>query len=130
MNSQPISGILDGIVHKSAAADRLPRLRQRAFFATHLTAGLVVLTAIPIWMVVFGPMSIGVALTFSWLAAPMAIAFYLSRAGNPEAAHLASAAASEGLIVWLAAVTRTTATAYLPIEVRRGNRLPVFSDGR
>jgi two-component system, cell cycle sensor histidine kinase DivJ len=108
MDIAPISRFLDGIVQKAAAGDRLSTLRHRDFVATHLAAGLVVLSVIPIWLALFGPMSVAVAVTFSWLIAPLAIAFYLSRTGRLEIAHLASAAAFAGLIVWLAATSGGT----------------------
>ena len=105
MDIAPISRFLDGMVHKSAAGGSLSTLRHRDFIAAHLAAGLVVLSAIPIWLALSGPASIVVALTFSWLIAPLAIASYLSRTGRLEIAQIASAAAFVGLIVWLAAMS-------------------------
>jgi cell cycle sensor histidine kinase DivJ len=105
MDIAPVSRILDRMVHSSSATDRLSRLRHRDLIATLLAAGLVVLAAIPTWLAFLGPMSVTVALTFSWLIAPMAIALYLSRTGRLGVAHLASAVAFAVLIVWLAVMT-------------------------
>lgn len=105
MDIAPIGRFLDGMVHKSVVGDQLATLRHRDFIATHLATGLVVLSAIPIWLAVFGPMSIAVALTFSWLIAPLAIALFISRTGQLEIAHIASAAVFAGLIVWLATMS-------------------------
>jgi cell cycle sensor histidine kinase DivJ len=114
MDIAPISRFLDGMVHSSAAHDdRLSRLRHRDFIATCLAAGLVVLSAIPIWLVLLGPTSAAMVLTFCWLIAPLAIACYLSRTGRLEIAHLASAAAVVALIVGLAATSGDIRSAVL-----------------
>jgi len=105
MDIAPISRFLDGVVHKSAAGGGLATLRHRDFIAAHLAAGLVLLSGIPIWLALSGPTSFVIALTFSWLIVPLAIAFYLSRTGRLEIAQIVSAAALVGLIVWLAAMS-------------------------
>lgn len=100
-----ISKILDGMVCDAATGDRLLELRHRSFIAAHLGVGFLALCALPVWLAVFGPTSIAEALTFSWLIVPLAIAGFLSRTGRLEFAHIASATAFTGLIVWVAAWT-------------------------
>ena len=91
------------MVHSSATGDRLSMLRHRNFIAVHLGVGLLALSAFPVWLTIFGATSVVEALTFSWLLAPLAIAGYLSTTGRLGIAHLASAAAFTGLVVWMAA---------------------------
>ncbi len=93
------------MVHQSAADDRLSIMRHRYFIAAHLGVALLALSAFPVWLAIVGPTSIAEALTFSWLIAPLAIAGYLSKSGRLEIAHLASAAAFTGLIVWVAGLS-------------------------
>jgi cell cycle sensor histidine kinase DivJ len=97
-----IGKFLDGMVHISAAGDRLSVLRHRSFLLVHLGFALLALCAFPIWLAVVGTTSMTQALTFAWLVAPLAIALYLSRTGNLGIAHLLSAAVFTGLIVWIA----------------------------
>jgi cell cycle sensor histidine kinase DivJ len=101
----PISRFLDGMVHDSAADDRLSLLRHRYFIAAHLGVALLALSAFPVWLAFVGPTSAFEALTFAWIVAPLAIAGYLSKSGRLEVAHLASAVAFAGLIVWVAGLT-------------------------
>lgn len=113
-----ISKILDGMVSDSAVGDHLSMRRHRSFIAAHLGVGLVALSILPIWLAVFGPTSMAEAMTFSWFVAPLAIAGFLSRTGRLEIAHLASAAAFTGLIVWVAGQTGgvySLALAWLPL---------------
>ena len=93
------------MVHNSVAGDRLATLRHRYFIGAHLGIGFLALCAFPVWLVLVGPTSIAEALTFAWLAAPLAVAAYLSKSGELEAAHLVSAVIFTGLIVWVAGLT-------------------------
>ncbi len=83
-----IGKFMDGMVHGSAAGDRLVRLRHRAFLAVHLGFGLLALCAFPAWLATFGAISFVEALTFAWLVAPLGVALYLSRTGNLAVAQL------------------------------------------
>ena len=105
LNPAFIGKALDGMVCDSVADDRLSMLRHRFFIATHFGVGLLALSVLPIWLVLFGPTSVTEALAFSWFIAPLAIAGFLSRSGRLEIAHIASAAAITVLIVWVAGRT-------------------------
>ena len=100
-----LTRIFDGLVHPSAAGDHFAFMRHRSFLAGHFAASLVVLAILPLGLAVAGPVSPIQAALLAWLILPLAIAFYLSRTGRLEVAHILSAAVLTGLIVWLAAMT-------------------------
>jgi two-component system, cell cycle sensor histidine kinase DivJ len=100
-----LSKALDGMIHCSVGGDRLATLRHRQFIAANLGVGFLALCVFPVWLALVGPTSVAEALTFAWLVAPLAIAVYLLKSGNLEAANLASAVVFTGLIVWVAALT-------------------------
>jgi cell cycle sensor histidine kinase DivJ len=102
---EPLRRIIDGLVHSSAADDSLVAARHRAFIAAHLAVGLGVLLLFPIWLALAGRPSFASALAFAWLAAPLPIAAFLSRTGRYGEAHLLSALALAGLVVWGGALT-------------------------
>jgi cell cycle sensor histidine kinase DivJ len=102
---EPLRRIIDGLVHSSAADDSLIAARHRAFIAAHLAVGLGVLLLFPIWLALAGRPSFVSALAFAWLAAPLPIAAFLSRTGRYGEAHLLSALALAGLVVWGGALT-------------------------
>jgi cell cycle sensor histidine kinase DivJ len=102
---EPLRRVIDGLVHGSVSEDSLTAARHRAFIAAHLAVGLGVLLLFPIWLALSGAPSFGSAIAFAWLAAPLPIAAFLSRTGRYEAAHLLSALALAGLVVWGGALT-------------------------
>jgi len=109
---------LDGLVHPSAAADRVHAARHRSFIAVHFGAALIALAVLPLSLALSGPISLAEAALFGWLVLPMAIAVYLSRTGRLEIAHLLSATVLTCLIVWLAGVSgglKSMALAWLAV---------------
>ena len=102
---EPLRRIIDGLVHGSVADDPLVAARHRAFIAAHLAVGLGVLLLFPIWLALAGRPSFVSAVAFAWLAAPLPIAAFLSRTGRYGEAHLLSALALAGLVVWVGALT-------------------------
>ena len=102
---EPLRRIIDGLVHGSVVDDSLLAARHRAFIAAHLAVGLGVLMLFPIWLALSGRPSFTSAVAFAWLAAPLPIAGFLSRTGRYGEAHLLSALALAGLVVWVGALT-------------------------
>ncbi|MCX5572177.1 PAS domain-containing sensor histidine kinase [Kaistia nematophila] len=102
---EPLRRIIDGLVHSSVADEPLLAARHRAFIAAHLAVGLGVLMLFPIWLALAGRPSFASAVAFGWLAAPLPIAGFLSRTGRYGEAHLLSAVALAGLVVWAGMLT-------------------------
>ncbi len=100
-----VRSYLDGLVHPAATVDPVVFARHRAFIATRLMPGLIALSALPLYLAfqgVPGPLE---AITFGWLVLPIAIAFYLSRTGRYDTAHLYSAASLTGIVALVAALS-------------------------
>lgn len=100
-----VRSYLDGLVHPTAAADPILFIRHRAFIATRLMPGLLAFSVLPLYLALQGVPGPLEALTFGWLLLPIAIAFYLSRTGRYETAHLYSAAALTGIVALVAALS-------------------------
>jgi cell cycle sensor histidine kinase DivJ len=93
---------VDALVHPAARDDALTAARHRAFIAPRLLGSLIALACFPIYLVFRGvpsALEIGV---FSWLVAPILIAYYLSRTGRYESAHALSSLALTGLVAVVA----------------------------
>jgi len=100
-----IQSHLDGLLHPSARADVLTRARHRAFIAPRLLGSLAALALLPIYLVARGvPSEIEVAM-FAWLIAPILVAYFLSRTGRYETAHVLSSAALAAMVMAVAAHT-------------------------
>lgn len=131
-----VRSYLDGLVHPAATVDPVVFTRHRAFIATRLMPGLVALSALPLYLAfqgVPGPLE---AITFGWLVLPIAIAFYLSRTGRYDNAHLFSAAALTGIVALVAALSGGVTSfvvvwfALVPAEaVLSGSRKVVAASG-
>jgi cell cycle sensor histidine kinase DivJ len=93
-----IGAYIDQLVHPSARLDPLTAARHRAFIAPRFIGGLIALTALPIHLALSGVPSTLEILFYAWLAAPIAVATYLSRTGHYEGAQLASSASLAALI--------------------------------
>jgi cell cycle sensor histidine kinase DivJ len=102
---KPIREFVDTLVHPSAQHDPLAAARHRAFIAPRLIGSVVALAAFPIYIAVRGVPSILEVLVFAWLVAPMLSAYYLSRTGQYESAHVLSSLALTGLVTAVAAET-------------------------
>ncbi|MGB6731562.1 MAG: PAS domain-containing sensor histidine kinase [Xanthobacteraceae bacterium] len=101
----PIRGYIETLVHPSAQQDALTAARHRAFIAPRLLGGVVVLAAFPLYLFIRGAPSVIELLIFSWLTAPILSAYFLSRTGRYESAHVLSSLALTGLVTALAADT-------------------------
>ncbi len=100
-----VRAYVDALVHPSARTDALTLARHRSFIAVRLLGGLIVLSAIPLYLALRGVPTPLEAFIFAWLVAPLLVVAYLSRTGNFERAHLMSAAALAGFIAVVAGAT-------------------------
>ena len=101
----PIRDYIETLVHPSAQQDVLTAARHRAFIAPRLLGSVVALAAFPLYLLVRGAPSVIELLIFAWLVAPILSAYFLSRTGRYESAHVLSSLALTGLVTALAADT-------------------------
>ena len=86
-------------------SDALTASRHRAFIAPRLLGSVVALAAFPIYIAMRGVPSALEVLVFAWLVLPILTAYYLSRTGQYESAHVLSSLALTGLVTAVAAET-------------------------
>jgi two-component system, cell cycle sensor histidine kinase DivJ len=98
----PIRDYIDTLVHPAAQRDTLTATRHRAFIAPRLLGSLVALAAFPIYAVLRGVPSVLEVIVFAWLVAPILSAYFLSRTGQYERAHVFSSLALTGLVATVA----------------------------
>ncbi len=95
---QPLRAYIDSLVHPSVQQEPLTATRHRAFIASRVLGSLIALAAFPVYLAMRGvPSALEIAV-FAWLVVPLLIAFYLSRTGRYEAAHIASSFSLTGLV--------------------------------
>jgi two-component system, cell cycle sensor histidine kinase DivJ len=102
---KPIRDYVDTLVHPSAQRDALTASRHRAFIAPRLLGSIAALAALPIYIAMRGVPSPLEVLVFAWLILPILTAWYLSRTGQYESAHVLSALALTGLVTAVAVGT-------------------------
>jgi len=94
----PVWNYVDALVHPAAQHDALTAARHRAFIAPRLLGSFIALACFPVYIVFRGVPS-GLELgVFGWLVAPILIAYFLSRTGRYESAHVLSAFSLTGLV--------------------------------
>ena len=91
-----IRDCLDALLHPSARYDALTRARHRAFIAPRLIGSLAAFAAFPIYLAMRGAPTALEVTAFAWLIAPILLAWFLSRPGRYEGAHLLSLLALAG----------------------------------
>jgi two-component system, cell cycle sensor histidine kinase DivJ len=101
----PIRDHIDALMHPSARQDALTSARHRAFIAPRLLGSLIALAAFPVYLGMRGVPSLLELLVFAWLVAPVLIAYFLSRTGQYESAHVLSSLALTGLVTVIALAT-------------------------
>ena len=101
----PVRDYVDSLIHPSAQQDALTSSRHRAFIAPRLLGSLVALAAFPVYVMLRGVPSALEAIVFAWLVAPILIAYFLSRTGQYESAHVLSSLALTGLVTAVAVET-------------------------
>jgi cell cycle sensor histidine kinase DivJ len=102
---KPIRDYIDTLVHPSAQRDALTAARHRAFIAPRLLGSVAALAALPVYIAMRGAPSTLEVLVFAWLVLPILTAYYLSRTGQYERAHVLSSLALSGLVTAVAAET-------------------------
>ena len=101
----PIWHYIETLVHPTAQQDALTAARHRAFIAPRLLGGVVALACFPIYLLARGAPSAIELVVFAWLVAPILIAYFLSRTGRYESAHVLSAFALTALVTVVAIST-------------------------
>ena len=99
----PIRNYVETLVHPSAQQDALTAARHRAFIAPRLLGSVVALASFPLYLLIRGAPSGIELLVFAWLVAPILTAYFLSRTGRYESAHVLSSLALTGLVTAVAA---------------------------
>lgn len=99
---KPIRDYIDSLVHPSAQQDALMEARHRAFIAPRLLGSLVALAAFPVYLIMRGVPSALEVSVFAWLIVPILIAYFLSRTGRYEGAHVLSSLSLTGLVAAVA----------------------------
>jgi cell cycle sensor histidine kinase DivJ len=98
----PVWNYVDALVHPMARHDALTAARHRAFIAPRLLGSLAALASFPVYLAFRGPPSALEAGVFAWLVAPILIAYFLSRTGRYQSAHVLSSLALTGLVTVVA----------------------------
>jgi cell cycle sensor histidine kinase DivJ len=98
----PVRDYIDALVHPTARQDALAAARHRAFIAPRLLGSFAALAAFPVYLTMRGVPSVIEVVIFAWLVAPILIAYFLSRTGHYEGAHMLSALALTGLVITVA----------------------------
>ena len=93
------------LVHPGARKDVLTAARHRAFIAPRLLGSLGALAALPLYLAARGMPSLIEIAVFGWLTMPIMLAYFLSRTGRYEAAHVLSALSLTGLVTAVAGAT-------------------------
>jgi cell cycle sensor histidine kinase DivJ len=98
----PVWNYVDALVHPAAQHDALTAARHRAFIAPRLLGSLAALACFPVYIGLRGVPSLLEVGVFGWLVAPILIAYFLSRTGRYESAHVLSSLALTGLVAVVA----------------------------
>jgi cell cycle sensor histidine kinase DivJ len=93
------------LVHPAARHDALTAARHRAFIAPRLLGSLAALASFPVYLAFRGVPSALEVGVFAWLVAPILIAYFLSRTGRYEGAHVLSSLSLAGLVSAVALCT-------------------------
>ncbi|MPZ39091.1 MAG: PAS domain S-box protein [Rhizobiales bacterium] len=101
----PVREYIDSLIHPSAQQDALATSRHRAFIAPRLLGSLAALAAFPVYVSLRGVPSLLEVIVFAWLIAPILIAYFLSRTGRYESAHVLSSLALTSLVTAVALET-------------------------
>jgi cell cycle sensor histidine kinase DivJ len=98
----PIRDHLTALLHSSVSPPARAASRHRALVAPRLLGGLVMLAAVALAFMPRGVPSVFEMAVAAWLLAAFVIAYFLSRAGQEESAHVMSALALTGLVTTIA----------------------------
>jgi two-component system, cell cycle sensor histidine kinase DivJ len=101
----PVRDYVEALVHPSAQRDALTASRHRAFIAPRILGSIVALASFPVYLVARGAPTALELMVFAWLVVPILTAYFLSRTGRYESAHVLSSLALTGLVTAVAAST-------------------------
>ena len=101
----PVRDYIETLVHPSAQQDALTAARHRAFIAPRLLGSVVALASFPVYLFARGAPGAVELMVFAWLVAPILTAYFLSRTGRYESAHVLSSLALTGLVTIVAVST-------------------------
>ena len=92
-------------MHPSARQNAPTAARHRAFIAPRLVGSIIALASFPAYLIVRGAPGTMELMVFTWLVAPILVAYFLSRTGRYESAHVLSSLALTGLVTMVAVST-------------------------
>jgi cell cycle sensor histidine kinase DivJ len=101
----PVRNYVETLVHPSAQQDALTASRHRAFIAPRLLGSIIALASFPVYLFARGTPTMIELMVFAWLVVPILTAYFLSRTGRYESAHVLSSLALTGLVTAVAAST-------------------------
>ena len=101
----PVRDYIETLVHPSAQQDALTAARHRAFIAPRLLGSVAALASFPVYLFARGAPGAVELMVFAWLVAPILTAYFLSRTGRYESAHVLSSLALTGLVTIVAVST-------------------------
>ena len=101
----PVRHYIETLIHPTAQRDVLTAARHRAFIAPRLLGSVIALASFPVYLLIRGAPSMIELLAFAWLIVPILTAYFLSRTGRYESAHILSSLALAGLVTAVAAST-------------------------
>ena len=101
----PVRDYVETLVHPSAQQDALTASRHRAFIAPRLLGSIIALASFPVYLLARGTPTPIELMVFAWLVVPILTAYFLSRTGRYESAHVLSSLALTGLVTAVAAST-------------------------
>ncbi len=100
--SAHIRDYLDTLVHPSVRDNEVMAVRHRAFIAPRLFGSLISLGILPVFLAVRGVPTVMEFVLLAWMIAPISTAYYLSRTGGFELAHMMSALALTAIVTIVA----------------------------
>ncbi len=98
----PVRGYIDSLVHPSARQNAQTAALHRAFIAPRLVGSIIALASFPAYLIVRGAPGTIELMVFAWLVIPIFIAYFLSRTGRYENAHVLSSLALTALVTMVA----------------------------
>ncbi len=101
----PYRDYVSALVHATARQDMLVAARHRAFIGSRIVSGLAMLAVFPVYLVVQGVPGPLDAFCFGWLLLPILNAYFLSRTGQYEIAHVLAALSLTALVTVVAVKT-------------------------
>ena len=90
---------LDALLHPSARRAPMKSARHRAFIAPRLLGSLAALASLPIYLAFRSTPAEIEIVVYAWLIVPILVAYFLSRTGRYESAHVLSSVALATMVM-------------------------------